>query len=122
MRNMALCGTTVFFPYPLTVSDTTFNSNGFNKTFRPHPLTPSLPVDTPLLEFAFRAHVTTYCTLSNERIIPGPNPNYGASPRHITCVEVFRQPQGDAMSCSGIGWRNKEARLVSACDEPEYGK
>jgi hypothetical protein len=35
--------------------------------------------------------------LSNERIIPGPNPNYGALHMYVTCVEVFRQPQEDAM-------------------------
>jgi len=59
--------------------------------------------------------------LNNERIIPGQNPNYGLSHMHVTRVEVFRHPQGNATGSSGIGWRNKEAHLVS-CDKPEYGK
>jgi hypothetical protein len=63
------------------------------------------------MAWAFHAPISTD-QLSNERIIPGPNPNYGASHIHVTCVEVFRQPQGDAMSSSGIGTRKRALRLV----------
>ena len=63
------------------------------------------------MAWAFHAPISTD-QLSNERIIPGPNPNYGASHIHVTCVEVFRQPQGDAMSSSGIGTRMRALRLV----------
>jgi hypothetical protein len=38
--------TSVFFPYPRIVSDTTFSSNGFDPA-------------RPLFDFAFLAHVTT---------------------------------------------------------------
>ena len=44
--------TSVFFPYSRTVSDTMFSSNGLDPT----------QLGYPLLEFAFRVHVITYCT------------------------------------------------------------